>query len=217
MRSTSVARQFTLLIAAFAVAMPAAVFGMATVLYRNFSETRAVFAEGNRQSDALFALIGTVGKAQGQEQRLLRQKDPDEIERILDQAKAASRRAGEMIQRAGGGGDAARVFDTLEQANQKSQGLLLQGEAAQAQEVFMSESNPAFENLLDAIGALQADENRREEAEYVEQRSLERHHNLHDVCNRFRPGLKSQTIVEHVLDFTVYGQDCVSFQSQGGS
>ena len=74
MRSTSIARQFTFLIAAFAVAMPASVFGLAYVLYGNFGAIRRVSAEGNRRSGSLFALIGSVGKAQSSAQRLLRQK-----------------------------------------------------------------------------------------------------------------------------------------------
>lgn len=164
MRSMSVARQFTILIAAFAVAMPAGALGMASLLYRNFAAVRQIWAEGNRQNDRLFALVGTIGKAQSQQQRLLREKDPDEIERTLDLAKAASARAAEAIQAAGGSGDVARAFQSLEQANGRSRDVLLQGDFAQAQEIFMTQSNPAFESLLDAVSTLQAENNHSEEA-----------------------------------------------------
>jgi hypothetical protein len=160
----SVARQFTLLIATFAVAMPAGVFGMAFVLYRNFSATSRLFKEGNRQSGSLFALIGTVGKTQSMELRLLREKDPDEIDKILEQAKAASAKTRETIASAGANEAIARAFQSLEQANQKGRELLLQGEAAQAQEVFVTQSNPAFETLLNAIGAVQLQASARAEA-----------------------------------------------------
>src|SRR5437016_4175000 len=115
MRSMSIARQFTLLIAAFAVAMPASVFGLAYYLHGNVTETGRLFAEGHRRTDSLFALIGSVGKAQSGVQRLLRQKDPDEIEKMLDQAKAASRKARETIQAGGAAdGDLAHAFAAME-------------------------------------------------------------------------------------------------------
>jgi hypothetical protein len=164
----SIARQFTLLVSAFAVATPAGVFGLAYVLYGSLSAVRQVAANGNRQSDLLFGLIGSVGKVQSTAQRLLRQKDPDEIEKLMDQSRAAVKDAQERIRAAGAAeSDTARAFGELDQANQKCQQLLLHGDYAQAQESFIGESNPAFERLLAAIGALQQAQNHYEEAATV--------------------------------------------------
>ena len=165
MRSMGVSRQFTLLVASFALAMPLSMAALVYVMHGNLSASRKVNAEGNRQSDLLFALIGSVGKVQSLEQRLLRQKDADEIERLMGESQTAVRDATEKIRATGTEqGDVGRAFQTLDQANQKSRQLLLHGEQAQAQELFIEESNPEFERVLTAIGGLQQDMNRREEA-----------------------------------------------------
>jgi hypothetical protein len=161
----SVSRQFTLLVAAFAIAMPASVGGLAYVMYSSLAAVHQVNAEGNRQTGLLFALIGSVGKVQSIEQRLLRQKDPDEIEKLLNESQAAAHDATEKILSAGADqSDVSRAFQALDQANQKSQQLLLHGEQALAQELFIAEANPEFEKLLASIGGLQQMMNRREEA-----------------------------------------------------
>ena len=161
MKPMSLGRQFTLLIAVFAIAMPLTVFGLAYLLNSDAASTKQLFAEGDRKSSALFALVDSIGRAQSTVQRLLREKDPDEIEKLMAQEKAASDKAREDIRAAGAANGAVeRAFTALGGANQKSQALLLQGEAAQAQETFVAESNPAFETLLEAIGALQQEENR---------------------------------------------------------
>ena len=165
MKSIGVSRQFTIVVASFALAMPLSMAALVYVMHGNLSASRKVNAEGNRDSDLLFALIGSVGKVQSVEQRLLRQKDPDEIERLIAESQTAVSDAIEKIRGTGTEqGDIGRAFHTLDQANQKSQQLLLHGEQAQAQESFIEESNPEFEKVLTAIGGLQQEMNRREEA-----------------------------------------------------
>jgi methyl-accepting chemotaxis protein len=168
MRRMSVSRQFTVLLTAFAIAVPLSVGGLAYVLYTNFSTARRVSAEGNRQSDQLFAILGSAAKVQSVEQRLLRQKDADEIERLMSESKAAMHVAGQKIDRSARGTDVAAAFQAMEQANSKCQQFLLHGEYAQAQEAFLTEADPAFEKVLNAIGAMQQMQSRREETATVE-------------------------------------------------
>jgi hypothetical protein len=57
--------------------------------------------------------------------------------------------------------DADPVNACLEHANQRSRDLLLHGGDAQAQNVFIAESNPAFERLLSTISWNQDEISRR--------------------------------------------------------
>ena len=163
---TSITRQFTILVAAFAVAMPASLFGFALVFYESRATSRKSAAAHDVRTDALFALVESVGEVQGVVQRLLREKDPDAMEKLIDQGKSASKTVLAKIQEAGAtGGEVASAFEALGSANEKSIGLLLHGDIGQAQQVRIEESNPAFERLLSAIGKLEQQMRRQEDAE----------------------------------------------------
>ena len=163
---TSITRQFTILVAAFAVAMPASLGGLAFVFYESRAASRKSAASHDVRTDALFGLVESVGEVQGVVQRLLRAKDPDAMEKLIDQGKSASKTVLAKIQEAGAtGGDVASAFEALSNANEKSIGLLLHGDIGQALEVKVVESNPAFERLLSAIGKLEQLMKRQEDAE----------------------------------------------------
>jgi methyl-accepting chemotaxis protein len=169
MKSMSIAHQFTVLVAAFAVATPASVVGLSYVFSSNLSATRRLAADGARQSDRLFGIIASMGKFQSNAQRMLRQKDPDEIEKLLEENKSAVKSIRQKFQEMGAAaGEVSRAFEELERANQRCEELLMHGEQAQGQELFITESNPAFERLLQAIGAMQSAESRQEEAAVAE-------------------------------------------------
>jgi methyl-accepting chemotaxis protein len=162
---TSITRQFMILVTAFAVAMPAALGGLAFVFYESRATARKSAAAHDVRTDALFALVESVGEVQGVVQRLLREKDPDAMEKLIDQDKSASKTVLAKIQEAGATGDVASAFDALGSANEKTIGLLLHGDIGQAQQVKIEQSNPAFERLLSAIGKLEQLMKRQEDAE----------------------------------------------------
>lgn len=139
---TSITRQFMILVTAFAVAMPAALGGLAFVFYESRATARKSAAAHDVRTDALFALVESVGEVLGTVQRLLREKDPDEMEKLIDQDKSASKIVLAKIQEAGAtGGDVASAFDALGSANEKTIGLLLHGDIGQAQQVKIEQSN----------------------------------------------------------------------------
>jgi methyl-accepting chemotaxis protein len=167
---TTIKRQFGILITAFAIAMPAAIFSLSYILSGNAAAVRRLAAEGNRQSDALFALIGAVGKVEGSAQRLVRERDPDELEKLVEQTQPLIKDALEKIQAAGAAeSETGDAFRALTEANRKSLDLVLRGEQAQAQVMVLTESNPAFERLLNALAKLQTDQNQHEESAAAEQ------------------------------------------------
>ena len=169
MKSMSFTRQFMILVIAFAVATPGAVCGLAYVFSVNGTAARKVAAEGNRQIDALFGLIGAVGQAQSAFQRLVREKDPDTMEKLIEQGKGVTKTALGKIREAGAEqGEVASSFDALGRANAKGTDLLLKGDVVQAQQALIEESNPAFERLLTAIGKAQEAVSQKEKAVVAE-------------------------------------------------
>jgi methyl-accepting chemotaxis protein len=166
MRGTGITRQLIILASALALAGPTAIGGLAYVFYQGRHASRAVAEVNNRRTDALLGLVEAVGQAQGAVQHLVREKDPDNMEKLMDQGKAASKSAVAKIQEAGAnGGGVASAFEALGGANDKSIGLLLHGDSAQSQQVLIEESNPAFERLMAAIGESQRELDRQEAAE----------------------------------------------------
>jgi hypothetical protein len=166
MRRSSITRQFMILVAAFALAMPAALGGLAYVFYESRAGSRTRAAANDRRTDALFALVEAVSQGQGTVQHLLREKDADNIEKLMDQSKAASKTVLAKIQEAGaGGGDIDSAFQALGSANEKSIGLVLHGDAGQSQQLLIEESNPAFERLTSAISKMQQLMSRQEVVE----------------------------------------------------
>jgi hypothetical protein len=155
-----------ILVAAFALATPAALGGLAYVFYQSRATIRTRAAANDRRTDALFALVDSVGQVQGTVQRLLREKDPDNMEKLMDQGKSASKTVLAKIQEAGAAGsDIASAFEALSSANEKSIGFLLHGDAGQSQQVLIDDSNPAFERVVSSIGKMQQEMNRQEDAE----------------------------------------------------
>lgn len=162
MKRMSITRQFMILVAAFAVAMTVSIFGLAGVFRESRASSRIKGAARELRTDALFA---SAIQMQGTVQRLLREKDPDNIEKLMDLSKSASKTVLAKIRETGAaGGDAASAFEALGSANEKCIGLLLRGEAGQAQEILIEESNPAFERLMSATGKMQQLVGRQEEA-----------------------------------------------------
>src|SRR5215813_7873053 len=90
MRRTSITRQFLFLVIAFAMAMPASLGGLAYVFYASRANSRRSAAIHDRGTAALFALVDSVNQVQGTVKSLLREKDPDAMEKLIDQSNSAS-------------------------------------------------------------------------------------------------------------------------------
>jgi len=124
MRRTSITRQFMILVVAFAIAMPASLGGLAYVFYASRAGSRRSAAAHNRSTAALFALVDAVGQVQGTVQGLLREKDPDAMEKLMDQTKSGSKTVLAKIQELGAsGGEISSAFEALGTANERSSGF----------------------------------------------------------------------------------------------
>jgi len=165
-RRTSITRQFMILVVALAIAVPASLGGLAYVFYASRASSRKSAAARDRSTAALFALVDAVSQVQGTVQSLLREKDPDAMEKLMDQGKSDSKTVLAKIQEAGAaGGEISTTFEALGASNEKIVDLILHGNAAQALQVKVEESNPAFEKVMSAISKTQQVLAREEESE----------------------------------------------------
>ncbi len=165
MKSMSIRRQFLVVVVAFAVAMPAATLGLVLVFSQNQASARKISAAREIQTNSLFALVGAVGQAQSTVQRLVREKDPDNLEKLIDQKNVAAKAASERIREVNDtDADVVAAFQALTQADDKSVALLLQGNSGMAQQTLIEESNPAFEHLLAAIDKTQHELHQQDKA-----------------------------------------------------
>jgi methyl-accepting chemotaxis protein len=156
-RAMTIRRQFTVIVAAFSLAMPAGVFGVAWMFNRNLSETRRFAVEDNQQGAAIFSLIGALDDVQAGILRLIREKDPDRIEELMDRGKKYEAGASEAIAKAGdASGRLKTAFETLLAANRKCVDAILRGDNAAANQSFIEESNPAFNQIVQIVGDLNA-------------------------------------------------------------
>lgn len=164
MKSLTISRQLTILLVAFALATTGSVAGVSWILSRDLAAVRRFSAQGNKQTDALFALVTSAGKVQSVAQRMVREKDPDTLEQLLDQARELKKEVLRKIAEAGGPSSVAAAFDALERANEGTAQAALHGEYALAQQGLIEDSSPAFDRLLSTIAALQQVSSRAEES-----------------------------------------------------
>jgi len=156
MSKSSITRQFMLLVVAFATAVPLSLGGLTYFFQASRSGARQRTTITDRRTDGLLALVETVGQMQGTVQQLLREKDPDSMEKLMEQNRAAAKAVAVRIRDAGdNAGELATAYEALNGSNEKSIEFLLRGDAGQAQQVLIENSNPAFERLTSAIGKLQ--------------------------------------------------------------
>ena len=161
----TISRQLGVVIAAFAVAMPGAVLCLSYSLSEAAADAKQVSAQGNRQTSALFALTETVCRVQGAAQHLVREKDPDVMEKLIEQDRSLTRTAQDRMREAGAEtGDVASAFSALLAGNRASAELVLHGDYALAEEALLERSGPAFDRLIGSIRELQAATRRAEDA-----------------------------------------------------
>src|ERR1041385_6903294 len=99
MRSMTIGRFLAVMVTAFAIAMSGEVFGLAYLMYHDAEVARQAAAANNRQTEALFALLGFVSKVQSTEQQLVREKDPDKIESLIQQGQVFAKDAKDALER----------------------------------------------------------------------------------------------------------------------
>lgn len=105
--------------------------------------------ERQRQSHTL---LETLGNQQSHIQRLLRLKDPDEIEKVLKEVESSRQDAARLLSATGSPGASMRDrFEKLTAVEQVIIGEVLKGNASAAFEQFMTAATPRYEATYAAI------------------------------------------------------------------
>jgi methyl-accepting chemotaxis protein len=164
----SVLRKLSLLLA-ISVGLLGLAGGVSVLMgYRIVTGSRLLLHEQSQESEKGFALIQAAVAVQGGIQQLVRERDIDTIEKLLTQDEKSSRAARELVAGLQGAEGIAAIFDNLLNVNTKVKNVLLKGDNAAALQLFIEESAPVFEKLLDVIQSHQ-----KEIRERIAQQSAE--------------------------------------------
>ena len=138
-----------------AMAMTAVAAGLSFVLLqRTQSSNAALTAKITASKNASYQLLEALVAAQSTLQNALRLKDPDEIEKALDQYKQRQLAALKLIQSGGEEMDALRgKHSILTTTNQKVIDTFLLGNASEAFDLLLGTATPQHEAILEEIRA----------------------------------------------------------------
>ncbi len=178
MSNFGLTRRISALVAAFVIVSIAAVAGLSYAFETSSSELRNLLTQSSRVSQTLFALIEAVGKVQGISQKVVREKDPDVMEKLIAEQKSLVSSAETGIGEARAhNADVSSEYHALVRANGQAAETVLRGEYANAQQMLIEQSDPAFEALLKGIVKAQQEARRatgEETARAVERNSSAR-------------------------------------------
>lgn len=147
----SVLRKLSLLLA-ISVGLMGLAGGVSVLMgYRIVTDGRILLHEQSQESEKGFSLIQAAVAVQGGIQQLVRERDIDTIEKLLAQDEKSSKAAQELVGGMQGAEGIGSIFGDLLNVNTKVKNVLLKGDNAAALQLFIEESAPVFEKLLDAI------------------------------------------------------------------
>jgi methyl-accepting chemotaxis protein len=166
MRNWSVSRQLTAVIATFVAAALISVAAF-TCLTRAASSSNERFTADTRAArETATSLIDAATGLESGLQKMLREKDPDVLEKLVNDQKRLAAVARERVRTAAQTVPALGAdLEKLVSANAKSQDALLLGDHALAQQHYIELSNPALEALLGRIFAFEKQRTGELEAE----------------------------------------------------
>ena len=134
------------------------------------SSAQAAAAKANARSS--LALVGHAARVQDLTLKLLGTQDVDAIEGLIGQAAGAAKELEAEVRRvAGKSQELLATVSALRGTNDKAKESFLKGEAAQANQIYIQQSNPAFERLLQGIQRHQDEALRALEEEAAASRS----------------------------------------------
>ncbi len=166
MRAVGITQKLLALVVAFAAVAVIALAGMSWLLYRADAAYRAMLADSTAKNDAAFTLLGSVTELQSTIQALVREKEIDQLEALLEKSKALSEKVRTVVASVGSdGADVAAALERLAKANDEVTSVLLTGQYARSQQLLLENSNPAFQEAADTVVRFRDAARRRLEGE----------------------------------------------------
>jgi methyl-accepting chemotaxis protein len=131
-----------------------AIAGFSYLLGSAVSTYEAVVARNKAQSELGFRMVELAASTQNTTLKLVREIDLDAIESLVQQLDATNREIDALLAQSGAGAEGVRSpFAALAAANRKVRDALLAGEGAKAITIFVEQSTPDFQALLQSIRA----------------------------------------------------------------
>jgi methyl-accepting chemotaxis protein len=149
----NVTRQLSMTIAAAGAVGVAAVAALSIQFWRSSSSARELTARVLVHDSAMFALADSLTGVQGVVQQIVREKDADNLEKLIARLEELEKNAWARVEEAGGReGALGQGLKTLIAKNRAVLETLLKGEYAVAQQMYIEEVFPAFRGLLAELG-----------------------------------------------------------------
>jgi methyl-accepting chemotaxis protein len=148
---SSITRQIVLLVGSFVVILIISIASLSAALWKTTSSSARLTKTFHEKTGALFGAVDALTDVQLGLSKLVRSRDPDVVEHLIGEANAASAKAQAMVAAVADDGRLPQAVKKLLVANEQVVAPLLRGEAADAQQIFMDESNPAFEAVMHEI------------------------------------------------------------------
>jgi methyl-accepting chemotaxis protein len=172
MKMTGIGGRMRLFVAAFVVVTGAMALGMWYLSHRSWEVTHRLAAQAEAESKTSFELVGVAAEMQGLTQELVRTKDPDLLESLINKSDEAKKKADRRIaENPLSERDLRSPYNALGAADEDVKKLLLLGRAAEAQQALIEKSNPAFAALLHAIDSHHSEISRQLAKEAEEEKS----------------------------------------------
>jgi methyl-accepting chemotaxis protein len=148
----SIASKLIGLLGMFLLAILGTVGAFSYLLHLSTRATSDLMQTSRANTREASELMTLVAKAQGLTLRLLSSEDPDAIEGLIGQGGKVMQEARGRIEKAkDDNGRMASALSDLSKANARVKDAVLHGQGAQANQIFINASTPAFETLLKAI------------------------------------------------------------------
>jgi len=126
-----------------------AVAGFSVQSRRSSALHQDVAARTAAANASVLALVGEVTKLQGEMQRAIRERDPDELERLISAIEGLEKSSASRVNAFGADGEELNThLSALKGHNASVLQAVLVGEYASAQEAFIEKAAPASQSLL---------------------------------------------------------------------
>lgn len=166
LRGRSVRSKLAILLGSAALGMVALIAIFAYLLQSSSAKLAAINAMTRDQAERALQTVERAARIQDRMLKLVRERDLDRIESLTADGEEATRELGDQVQSMGEeGAGIAAAFEAMTKANGKVRDAVMQGEGAAAHGVFIEESTPAFQTLLEKI--------REEQQQYQQKRDEE--------------------------------------------
>jgi methyl-accepting chemotaxis protein len=157
MATRNIQRQLTTVIAVSAAITLVSAAVLYGTLQQSLGSSRAIAATLSEKLTSSYVMLETVNDARSDVQRLLRLRDPDELEAAVGRLEQSHKQAADLLTRAGNAAaDVKAAVLAVDETEQRITEAVLKGDMASASDTFISKASAQYERVEETIGAYAA-------------------------------------------------------------